>query len=43
MAGRQRILSFTGGDDGSLVIDRLCDEAVEEGTAISCFYFEFAA
>ena len=29
--------------DGSLVIDRLCDEAVEGETAVACFYFGFAA
>jgi len=25
------------------VIDKLCDEAVEEDTAVACFYFDFAA
>ena len=25
------------------MIDRLCDEAVEEDTAVACFYFDFAA
>ena len=29
--------------DSSLVIDKLCDEAVEEDTAVVCFYFDFAA
>jgi len=29
--------------DSSLVIDKLCDEAVEEDTAVACFYFDFAA
>ena len=32
-----------GCDDSSLVIDRLCDEAVEEDPTVACFYFDFAA
>jgi len=32
-----------GCDNSSLVIDRLCDEAVKEGTVVMCFYFDFAA
>ena len=32
-----------GCDNSSLVIDKLCDEAVEEDTAVACFYFDFAA
>ena len=32
-----------GLDDSSLVIDKLCDEAAEEDTAVACFYFDFAA
>src|SRR5205807_6542922 len=34
---------LTGCDDSSLVIDKLCDEAVEDNTAVTCFYFDFAA
>ena len=30
-------------DDSSLVIDKLCDEAVEGDPAVVCFYFDFAA
>ena len=30
-------------DNSSLVIDKLCDEAGEEDTAVLCFYFDFAA
>ena len=30
-------------DDSSLVIDKLCDEAAEEDTAVACFYFDFAS
>ena len=29
-------------DGSSLVIDRLCRRAVEENTAVACFYFDFA-
>jgi len=32
-----------GCDNSSLVIDRLCDEAVKEDTVVMCFYFDFAA
>ena len=30
-------------DDSSLVVDRLCDQAREQNTAVTCFYFDFAA
>ena len=30
-------------DNSSLVIDKLCDEAAEEDTAVTCFYFDFTA
>ena len=29
--------------DSSLVIDKLCDEAVEGDATVMCFYFDFAA
>ena len=32
-----------GYDDSSLVIDRLCDEAVEGDATVVCVYFDFAA
>ena len=32
-----------GCDNSSLVIDKLCDEATEDDTAVACFYFDFAA
>ena len=32
-----------GRDDSSLVIDKLCDEAVEGDATVVCFYFDFAA
>jgi len=41
--GNQRMVSLIGWDDSSLVIDKLCDEAAEEDTAVACFYFDFAA
>ena len=32
-----------GCDDSSLVIDKLCVEAVEEDPTVACFYFDYAA
>ena len=37
------ILLLTGCDGSSLVIDKLCDEAVEGDPTVVCFYFDFAA
>ena len=34
---------LTSHNDSSLVIDRLCDQAREQNTAVTCFYFDFAA
>ena len=34
---------IVGCDYRSLVVDRLCDEAAKEDTAVACFYFDFAA
>jgi len=34
---------LTSRDDSSLVVDMLCEDAERQNTAISCFYFEFAA
>jgi len=42
-AGSQVTVLLTDWGDSSLVIDRLCDEAVEEDTAVACFYFDFAS
>ena len=33
---------LTSCDLSSLVIDKLCDEAVERDAAVTCFYFDFA-
>jgi len=30
-------------DVSSLVVDRLCDQARRQNTAVTCFYFDFAA
>ena len=43
IARTQRMISLIGCDDSSLVIDKLCDEAVDEDAAVACFYFDFAA
>ena len=37
------IVLLTDWDNSSLVIDKLCDDAVEKDTAVACFYFDFAA
>jgi len=37
------MLLLTGRNDSSLVIDKLCDEAVKGSPTIVCFYFDFAA
>ena len=43
MAGNQRILLLIDFNNSSLVIDKLCDEAVEGDPLVLCFYFDFAA
>ena len=39
----KKILLLTGCDDSSLIIDKLCDEAVAGDPTVVCFYFDFAA
>ena len=39
----ERMLLLIGCDDSSLVIDKLCDEAVKGDPTVACFYFDFAA
>ena len=34
---------LTGRDVSSLVVDRLCDQAGSQNTAVTCFHFDFAA
>ena len=41
--GNQRILLIILCDDSSLVIDKLCNEAVKGDPAVACFYFDFAS
>ena len=36
-------LVLTSRDVSSLVVDRLCDQARGQSTAVTCFYFDFAA
>jgi len=43
LRGNQRAVSLIYCDNSSLVIDKLCDEAVDGDTAVTCFYFDFAA
>ena len=43
VARNQRIRLLIDCDDSSLVIDKLCNEAVEEDPTVACFYFDFAA
>ena len=43
VAGNQRILLLIGWGNSSLVIDKLCDEAVERDSTVVCFYFDFAS
>ncbi|RPA93972.1 hypothetical protein L873DRAFT_1657161, partial [Choiromyces venosus 120613-1] len=35
--------TFISRNDSSLVVDKLCDEARGQNTAVACFYFDFAA
>jgi len=39
----QRISLLTGRDGSSVVIDYLCDQAIEEETIVACFYYDFAS
>ena len=41
--GKRRESVLTSRDISSLVVDRLCDEARGQSTAVACFYFDFAA
>ena len=43
IAGNQRILLLILCNDSSLVIDKLCNEAVKGDPAVACFYFDFAS
>jgi len=43
MRNKQGILLLTGGDGSSVVVDYLCDQAVEQDIAVACFYYDFAS
>ena len=43
MRNKQRTLLLTGRDGSSVVVDYLCDQAIEEGMAVACFYYDFAS
>ena len=39
----QATLLLTGHDDSSVVVDHLCDRAIENDMAVACFYYDFAS
>ena len=39
----ERVFVLTGRNVSSVVVDRLCDQARGQNTAVACFYFDFAA
>jgi len=41
--GEERVFVLTGHDVSSVVVDRMCDQARGQSTAVACFYFDFAA
>ena len=43
MRKKQRISLLTGHDDSSVVVDYLCDWAIEKDMAVACFYYDFAS
>jgi len=40
---KKRTLLLTGGDGSSVVVDYLCDQAIEQDMAVACFYYDFAS
>jgi len=40
---KQRTLLLTGVDGSSVVVDYLCDQAIEQDMAVACFYYDFAS
>jgi len=40
---KQRTRLLTGRDGSSVVVDHLCDQAVERDMAVACFYYDFAS
>jgi len=43
MRNKQGILLLTGVDGSSVVVDYICDQAVEQDIAVACFYYDFAS
>ena len=43
MRSKQRTLLLIGRDGSSVVVDYLCDQAIERGMAVTCFYYDFAS
>jgi len=40
---KKETLVLTGGDGSSVVVDYLCDQAIEQDMAVACFYYDFAS
>ena len=40
---KQRTLLLTGNNGSSVVVDYLCDQAIEQDMAVACFYYDFAS
>jgi len=40
---KQWTLLLTGDDGSSVVVDYLCDQAIERDMAVACFYYDFAS
>jgi len=43
VVNEQWTLLLTGRDGSSVVIDYLCDQAMEQNMAVACFYYDFAS
>ena len=43
MRQKQKTLLLTGRNGSSVVVDYLCDQAVERDMAVACFYYDFAS
>ena len=43
MRNKQRTLLLTGRDGSSVVVDYLCNQAMEQDMAVACFYYDFAS
>jgi len=43
MRSKKRILSLTCRDGSSVVVDYLCNQAIDQDMAVACFYYDFAS